>query len=89
MKASDEVTGPVNFGNPQEYSILELGQRILKLTGSKSKIVFEPLPQDDPERRQPDISLAGEILGWSPKVTLEEGLPKAIEYFDNLLQSSR
>jgi len=89
MKASDEVTGPINFGNPQEHSILELAQRILKLIGSKSKIVFEPLPQDDPERRQPDISLAGEILGWSPKVTLEEGLPKAIDYFDNLLQSSK
>ena len=89
MKASDEVTGPINIGNPQEHSILELAQRILKLIGSKSKIVFEPLPQDDPERRQPDISLAGEILGWSPKVTLEEGLPKAIDYFDKLLQSSK
>ena len=88
MKTSDEVTGPVNLGNPQECSILELTQRILKLTGSKSKIVFEPLPQDDPERRQPNISLAGEILGWSPKVTLEEGLPKTIDYFDNLLKSS-
>lgn len=85
MKASDEVTGPVNLGNPQEYSILELAQRILKLTGSKSQIVFEPLPQDDPERRQPDISLAQEIIGWSPKVTLEEGLPKAIDYFETLL----
>lgn len=89
MKTSDEVTGPVNFGNPQEYSILELAQRILKLTGSKSRIVFEPLPQDDPERRQPDISLAEGILGWSPKVTLEEGLPRAIDYFDALLQSSK
>ncbi|OGP88809.1 MAG: NAD-dependent dehydratase [Deltaproteobacteria bacterium RBG_16_48_10] len=89
MKAPDEWTGPINLGNPQEYSILELAQWILKLIGSKSKIVFEPLPQDDPEKRQPDISLAKEILGWSPRVTLEEGLPKTIDYFDNLLRSSR
>jgi UDP-glucuronate decarboxylase len=87
MKTSDEVTGPVNLGNPQEFSILELAQRILKLTGSKSKIVFEPLPQDDPEKRQPDISLAGKTLGWSPKVTLDEGLPKTIDYFKHLLHS--
>ena len=87
MKTSDEATGPVNLGNPQEFSILELAQRILKLTGSKSKIVFKPLPQDDPEKRQPDISLAGKTLGWSPKVTLEEGLPRTIDYFKHLLHS--
>jgi UDP-glucuronate decarboxylase len=89
MKTSDEMTGPINLGNPQEYTILELAQRILELTGSRSKIIFEPLPQDDPEKRQPDISLAMQILNWSPKVTLEEGLPKTIDYFDNLLRSQK
>ncbi|HSB04488.1 MAG TPA: UDP-glucuronic acid decarboxylase family protein [Thermodesulfobacteriota bacterium] len=89
MKTSDEITGPINLGNPKEYSILEIAQRILKLTGSRSKIIFEPLPQDDPEKRRPDISLAKQILNWSPKVTLEEGLPKTIDYFDNLLRSQK
>jgi len=89
MQTQDGVTGPVNLGNPKEYSILEIAQKILELTGSKSKIVFEALPQDDPERRQPDITLAREVLGWSPRVTLEEGLPKTIDYFDNLLRSRR
>jgi UDP-glucuronate decarboxylase len=89
MKTADEVTGPVNLGNPEEHSILEIAQKVLKLTGSKSKIIFEPLPPDDPEKRQPDISVAKKVLGWSPTVTLEEGLPKTIAYFDNLLRSSR
>ena len=89
MKTPDDVTGPINLGNPEEYSILEMAQRILKLTASKSEIVLKPLPQDDPERRQPDISLAKEVFGWSPKVRLEEGLPKTIEYFDNLLRTSK
>jgi len=88
MKTSDEVTGPINLGNPDECSILELAQRILKLTGSKSEIILKPLPQDDPEKRQPDISLAKRILGWSPRVKLEEGLPKTIDYFDNLLRNT-
>ncbi len=89
MKTSDEVTGPVNLGNPTEHSILELAQKILVLTRSKSKIVFQPSPEDDPERRRPDISLAQETLRWSPKVTLEEGLPKTIDYFDSLLRSTK
>ena len=89
MKTRDEVTGPVNLGNPEEYSMLEIAQSILKLTGSPSKIIFQPLPQDDPERRKPDISLAEETLRWSPGVTMEEGLPKTIDYFDNLLRSSK
>jgi UDP-glucuronate decarboxylase len=89
MKTRDEVTGPVNLGNPEEYSMLEIAQSILKLTGSPSKIIFQPLPQDDPERRKPDISLAKETLGWSPRVTIEEGLPKTIDYFDNLLRTSK
>ncbi len=89
MKTRDEVTGPVNLGNPEEYSMLEIAQSILKLTGSPSKIIFQPLPQDDPERRKPDISLAKETLGWSPRVTMEEGLPRTIDYFDNLLRTSK
>jgi len=89
MKSSDEVTGPVNIGNPVEHSILEIAQKILELTGSKSKIIFQPSLQDDPERRRPDITLAQETLRWSPKVTLEKGLPKTIDYFDNLLRSTK
>jgi len=89
MKSSDEVTGPVNLGNPVEHSILEIAQKILELTGSKSKIIFQPSVQDDPERRRPDISLAQETLKWSPKVTLEKGLQKTIDYFDNLLRSTK
>jgi UDP-glucuronate decarboxylase len=89
MKTPDEVTGPVNLGNPEEHSILEIAQRVLKLTGSKSKTIFEPLPQDDPEKRRPDISSAEKVLGWFPKIGLEEGLPRTIDYFDNLLRSSK
>jgi len=89
MKTRDDVTGPVNLGNPEERSMLGLAQSILKLTGSHSKIIFQPLPQDDPERRKPDISLAKETLGWSPGVTMEEGLPKTIDYFDNLLRATK
>ncbi len=87
MKTANHVTGPMNLGNPDECSILELAQRILKMTGSKSKISFKPLPQDDPQKRRPDITLARDILQWYPKVTLEEGLPKVVDYFDNLLRS--
>lgn len=87
MKTSDEVTGPVNLGNLEECSILDLAGQILKLTGSDSRIIFKPSPQDDPERRQPDISLAKKVLGWSPRVALEEGLRKTVDYFDDLLRS--
>ena len=89
MKTPDEVTGPINLGNPEEHSILEIAQRILKLTASKSKIIFAPLPQDDPEKRRPDISLAQKVCGWSPKISLEEGLPKTIDYFENFLRTSK
>jgi UDP-glucuronate decarboxylase len=89
MKTRDEVRGPVNLGNPGEYSMLEVAQSILKLTGSRSKIIFQPLPQDDPERRKPDISLAKETLGWSPRVTIKEGLSRTIDYFDNFLRTSK
>jgi UDP-glucuronate decarboxylase len=87
MNTGDDFTGPVNIGNPGEYSMLELAGEVIRLTGSKSKIVFEPLPQDDPKQRKPDISLASEKLdGWKPQVNLETGLKKTIEYFDELLR---
>jgi UDP-glucuronate decarboxylase len=86
MQTDDSITGPVNLGNPSEFTILELAERILVMTGSKSKISFLPLPQDDPVQRQPDISLARKILdGWNPGVELESGLEKTIAYFDQLL----
>lgn len=88
MNASDDFIGPVNIGSPSEISVLEIAEKILKLTGSKSKIVFKPLPQDDPVRRCPDITLVRETLGWQPKVSLEEGLEKTIEYFKKILSAN-
>jgi UDP-glucuronate decarboxylase len=85
MNTGDDVTGPVNVGNPGEFTIRELAEKVIKLTGSKSKLVFKPLPQDDPRQRKPDITLAKKLLNWEPKVPLEEGLKKTIEYFDKLL----
>ncbi len=85
MNTSDDVTGPVNVGNPGEFTIRELAEKVIQLTGSKSKLVFKPLPQDDPRQRKPDITLAKKLLNWEPKVPLEEGLKKTIEYFDKLL----
>jgi UDP-glucuronate decarboxylase len=87
METSHDVTGPINLGNPVEYTIRELAETTIALTGSSSKIVHQPLPPDDPKQRQPDITRAQELLGWKPKVQLEEGLRKAIEYFDRLLGS--
>lgn len=87
MMAADGFTGPVNMGNPEEYSILDLAKKIIALTGSRSKIVYKPLPSDDPVKRQPDITLARQKLGWQPKVSVEEGLLKTIEYFRNELSS--
>ncbi|MGH7770282.1 MAG: GDP-mannose 4,6-dehydratase, partial [Candidatus Binatia bacterium] len=72
---------PVNLGNPHEMTVLDFAKKIIELTGSSSRIVFNPLPQDDPQVRQPDISRARELLGWEPEVTLEEGLKKTIRYF--------
>lgn len=83
MYTEDDFTGPVNLGNPNEFSVLELAQRIIKLTGSSSKIVFQALPDDDPRQRQPDITLAKEKLGWEPTIELEDGLQRMIEYFRN------
>ena len=86
MNTPDGFHGPVNIGNPNEFTILELAQKIIKLTNSKSKLIFMPLPQDDPTQRQPDISLAKEKLnGWEPKIQLEEGLLKTIEYFKTIV----
>lgn len=85
MNSPKGFTGPVNLGNPEEFTILELAEMILKLTKSKSKIVFKPLPQDDPKQRQPDITLAKSRLNWEPKVPLQEGLIKTIEYFKAFL----
>lgn len=88
MNSEDDFTGPVNLGNPFEISILELAKKIIELTGSKSKIVFKPLPDDDPKRRQPDITLAKQKLNWQPFTSLEEGLLKTINYFKHLLSLS-
>jgi UDP-glucuronate decarboxylase len=85
MCTEDGMSGPINLGNPQEVSMLELAARILNLTGSKSQICFEPLQEDDPKKRQPDISLAEELLGWTPSISLDVGLRKTIEYFEGLL----
>jgi UDP-glucuronate decarboxylase len=86
MASRDEFIGPVNMGNPGEFTILELAQLIIDLTGSKSKLVFKPLPSDDPLQRKPDISLARKELEWEPKIVLKEGLVKTIAYFDELLK---
>lgn len=83
MSTPDDFIGPVNMGNPVECTMLELAQKIIELTSSKSKIIYCPLPGDDPKQRKPDITLAREKLGWEPKVRLEEGLKKTITYFDN------
>jgi UDP-glucuronate decarboxylase len=87
MMNQDKIIGPVNIGNPGEFTMLELAKEVLELTGSKSKIVYKPLPGDDPKMRRPDISLAKEALGWEPTIPLRKGLEKTIVYFDNLLKS--
>ena len=84
MNSRDGFTGPVNIGNPNEFSIRELAEKVVEMTGSKSKIIDLPLPQDDPKQRQPDISLARAELGWEPKIQLQEGLEKTIAYFETL-----
>jgi UDP-glucuronate decarboxylase len=81
MDTPDEFTGPINIGNPMEFTMLQLAELVLKLTKSKSKFVFKPLPSDDPRQRQPDISLAQEMLGWLPTTELEQGLERTIRYF--------
>jgi UDP-glucuronate decarboxylase len=85
MDSPEGVTGPINLGNPGEFTIKELAEQVIDLTGSKSNMVHKPLPQDDPRQRQPDISRAAEQLNWAPKVALRDGLTKTIAYFDGLL----
>ena len=86
MGTGQGVTGPINLGNPGEFTMLELAEKIIKLTGSKSKLIFKPLSPDDPRKRQPDIGLAKSNLGWEPKVKLDDGLRETISYFRNLLK---
>ena len=85
MQTPDGVTGPLNIGNPEEFSILDLARTTIELTGSRSRIVHRPLPEDDPRLRQPDISRANELLEWTPRTRLREGLARTIDYFDRLL----
>jgi UDP-glucuronate decarboxylase len=87
MDSESGFTGPVNIGNPVEHTMLELAEKVIALVGGRSKLVFQPLPADDPRQRQPDIRLARDKLGWQPKVTLEDGLKETIHYFRQLLQS--
>jgi len=85
MGSTDSFLGPINIGNPEEFSILDLAETIISMTGNPSKIVFKPLPQDDPMQRKPDISLARKILGWQPQINLEEGLERTIAYFREVI----
>ena len=87
MNAPDDCIGPINLGNPDEFTMLELAELVLELTGSKSKLVRRPLPQDDPIKRRPDITLAREKLGWQPTVPLREGLKKTIDWFGTINMS--
>jgi UDP-glucuronate decarboxylase len=87
MATEDDFTGPVNIGNPGEFTIRELAEKIVAMTGSKSEIVYKPLPENDPMQRRPDIALAAEKLGWAPSVALEEGLKPTIAYFDRLISN--
>ena len=86
MGTEDDFTGPVNVGNPFEFSILDLANMIIDLTGSKSKLIYNALPSDDPIQRQPDISIAKKMLGWEPKIQLEEGLLKTIPFFKSQIK---
>jgi UDP-glucuronate decarboxylase len=86
MMAVEDFTGPVNLGNPAEMTVRELAEAVIDLTGSRSAIVHKPLPADDPQRRRPDITLAGQRLGWNPGVPLKEGLKKTVAYFESVLR---
>ncbi|HDZ87384.1 MAG TPA: SDR family NAD-dependent epimerase/dehydratase, partial [Nitrospirae bacterium] len=87
MNTPDDFTGPVNIGNPGEFSILELAERVIELTGSNSGLSFKPLPSDDPRQRKPDISIARKVLGWEPSMDLGRGLEKTIGYFRKIVSS--
>ncbi|MBI3802775.1 MAG: GDP-mannose 4,6-dehydratase, partial [Nitrospirae bacterium] len=88
MMETPDLTGPINLGNPEEFTVLELAEKVIALTGSRSKIVKKPLPQDDPTQRRPDITRAKQSLGWTPSIQLEEGLKKTIAYFAERLRLS-
>lgn len=88
METPDSVTGPINIGNPNEFTIKQLAETVIELTGAKSSLVNRPLPQDDPRQRQPDITLAKETLDWTPTIELREGLASTIAYFDNMLKQA-
>lgn len=88
MATDPSFTGPVNIGNPVEFQIIDLARLVLEMTGSKSPLIFKPLPQDDPKQRKPDISLAQKRLGWTPKVSLEQGLCRTIQYFEKIVTKS-
>jgi UDP-glucuronate decarboxylase len=85
MNTADDVTGPINIGNPKEFTMLELASLVIELTGSRSRIVHRPLPQDDPRQRRPDISKANDVLAWAPQTPLQDGLTRTIEYFEGML----
>lgn len=89
MNTDDSVSGPINLGNPGEFTILELAEKVISMTGTKSKIIYKPLPSDDPMQRKPDVSVAKEKLNWEPKIVLDEGLKKTIHYFDQLLKNQK
>ena len=81
MNTENDFTGPINLGNPEEFTILELARKVIEMTGSKSEVIFKPLPHDDPRQRKPDISLARKMLNWEPQISLDEGLGHVINYF--------
>jgi UDP-glucuronate decarboxylase len=87
MESKDAMCGPINLGNPSEFTILQLAEKVLDLVGGASRIVRRPLPMDDPRQRKPDIGMAQELLSWQPKVDLDQGLSKTIQYFDDLLKT--
>lgn len=89
MNSRDGLTGPVNIGNPVEFTILELAEKVIQLTNSNSKIIYEPLPQDDPIRRRPDITIAKNELKWNPTIELESGLKRTISYFERILRGQK
>ena len=89
MATPDQVTGPINLGNPEEFTILELATQVIELTGTRSKVVHRPMPQDDPRQRRPDISKANELLKWAPQTRLKAGLTKTISYFQDMLKDNR
>jgi UDP-glucuronate decarboxylase len=86
MNSAESITGPINIGNPNEFTIRELAEKVIAVTGSKSKIVERPLPEDDPKQRQPNIELAEKLLGWRPTINLDDGLKRTIVYFEALLR---